>query len=74
MSEQRFGGYVDHIAVKSEDLAKDVAEYERLGFKVETLHEDWAIVRDPKVIGRAVSVLDERAHVFASQPQEVNES
>src|SRR5690606_31025946 len=37
MSDYRFSGYVDHIAVKSEDLANDVAEYERLGFKVETL-------------------------------------
>lgn len=54
MSEQRFGGYVDHIAVKSEDLAADVAEYERLGFKVETLYEDWAIVRDPRGFGIAL--------------------
>jgi hypothetical protein len=54
MSDFRFSGYVDHIAVKSEDLASDVAEYERLGFKVETLYEDWAIVRDAKGFGIAL--------------------
>jgi len=54
MSDYRFSGYVDHIAVKSEDLANDVAEYERLGFKVETLYEDWAIVRDSKGFGIAL--------------------
>ena len=54
MSDFRFSGCVDHIAVKSEDLSRDVAEYERLGFQVETLYEDWAIVRDPKGFGIAL--------------------
>lgn len=50
----RFTGEMDHIAVKSEDLEKDVAEYKRLGFSVETLYEDWAMVRDPKGFGIAL--------------------
>ena len=50
----RFSGRVDHIAVKSDDLAKDVEEYKRLGFTVETLYEDWAIVRDPEGFGIAL--------------------
>ena len=50
----RFTGDMDHIAVKSEDLEKDVEGYKRLGFAVESLFEDWAMVRDPKGFGIAL--------------------
>jgi hypothetical protein len=57
MQEQagpRFGGVVDHIAVKCEDLTADVREYERLGFRVETIYDDWAMLRDPRGFGLAL--------------------
>ncbi|NNE98656.1 MAG: VOC family protein [Pyrinomonadaceae bacterium] len=57
MSEEkdvRFSGNVDHLAIKSDDLEKDVEEYKRLGFSVETLYEDWAMVRDAKGFGIAL--------------------
>ncbi len=50
----RFTGTVDHLAVKTDDLAKDVAEYERLGFSVESLYEDWAMMRDARGFGIAL--------------------
>ena len=50
----RFSGSVDHVAVKSEDLARDVAEYKRLGFSVETLFDDWAMMRDSNGFGIAL--------------------
>jgi hypothetical protein len=53
-NEIRFSGSVDHLAVKSEDLAMDVDEYKRLGFRVETLYEDWAMVRDKTGFGIAL--------------------
>jgi hypothetical protein len=53
--ERRFDGAVlDHIAVKSEDVARDAAEYERLGFRVETLYDDWAMLRDARGFGIAL--------------------
>jgi hypothetical protein len=54
MQEQRFEGVVDHIAVKSEDIERDVREYERIGFRVETLYQDWAMLRDAKGFGVAL--------------------
>jgi hypothetical protein len=54
MSEQRFSGTVDHLAVKTADLAKDVDEYKRMGFSVESLYEDWAMMRDPRGFGIAL--------------------
>ena len=54
MSDIRFAGTVDHIAVKCDDLKNSVAEYERLGFTVETLYEDWAMVRDANGFGIAL--------------------
>jgi hypothetical protein len=63
MAEQtgeRFGGVVDHIAVRCDDLAHDVREYERLGFRVETLYEDWAMMRDPRGFGVALLPPDSR--------------
>lgn len=54
MSEIRFRGNVDHLAVKCEDLKASVAEYERLGFSVESLYEDWAMLRDERGFGIAL--------------------
>lgn len=50
----RFAGKVDHLAVKCEDLKHDVEEYKRLGFSLETLYEDWAMMRDPNGFGIAL--------------------
>ncbi|HEX8457425.1 MAG TPA: VOC family protein [Pyrinomonadaceae bacterium] len=50
----RFGGVVDHIAVRCEDLTRDVREYERIGFRVETMYEDWAMMRDRSGFGVAL--------------------
>ncbi|HYO90611.1 MAG TPA: VOC family protein [Pyrinomonadaceae bacterium] len=53
--ERRFEGAVlDHIAVKSEDVGRDAAEYERIGFRVETLYDDWAMLRDARGFGIAL--------------------
>ena len=57
MQEQnglRVAGVVDHIAVESEDLRADVAEYERIGFRVETVYDDWAMMRDERGFGVAL--------------------
>ncbi len=85
MSEQddfRFSGAVDHIAVKSQNLEEDVTEYKRLGFTVETLYEDWAMMRDalgfgiallppeskhPTHIGMRVETLDELERAAARE-------
>ena len=53
-NNSRFAGTVDHLAVKCEDLSRDVAEYERLGFSVETIYEDWAMMRDARGFGIAL--------------------
>jgi len=52
--ELRFAGTVDHLAIKCEDLAKDVEGYKRLGFSVETVYEDWAMMRDARGFGIAL--------------------
>ena len=54
MSDIRFSGTVDHLAVKTDDLHRDVEEYKRLGFSVESLFDDWAMMRDPKGFGIAL--------------------
>ncbi len=57
MQEQgqvRVAGVVDHIAVESEDLRRDVTEYERIGFHLETLYDDWAMLRDARGFGIAL--------------------
>ncbi|MEK7723317.1 MAG: VOC family protein [Acidobacteriota bacterium] len=54
MSEIRFTGTVDHLAVKCEDLTESVEEYQKLGFSLETLYEDWAMMRDGKGFGIAL--------------------
>ena len=50
----RFAGTVDHIAVKTDDVYRDVEEYKKLGFDVEYMAEDWAMVRDAKGFGIAL--------------------
>ena len=52
--QSRVEGVVDHIAVKTEDMEGDVRAYERLGFRVETLYEDWAMLRDARGFGVAL--------------------
>ena len=52
--ELRVSGVVDHIAVQSEDLRRDAREYERLGFVLETMYEDWAMLRDARGFGVAL--------------------
>jgi hypothetical protein len=53
-NELRFTGVMDHIAIKSEDLQRDVKEYERIGFRLETLYHDWAMMRDSRGFGIAL--------------------
>lgn len=54
MSDIRFSGTVDHLAVKCADLTQAVEEYKRLGFSVETIYEDWAMMRDARGFGIAL--------------------
>jgi len=54
MSDLRFSGTVDHLAVRTSNLAKDVEEYKRMGFSVESQYEDWAMMRDPRGFGIAL--------------------
>ena len=54
MLDMRFSGTVDHLAVKCADLSAAVAEYKRLGFSLETLYEDWAMMRDARGFGIAL--------------------
>ncbi len=58
MSEEyanlRFTGKVDHLAVKCEDLSASVEGYKQLGFSVETLFDDWAMMRDANGFGIAL--------------------
>lgn len=54
MTDFRFKGTVDHIAVKCDDLEKSVDEYMQLGFAVESVFEDWAMMRDARGFGIAL--------------------
>jgi hypothetical protein len=47
-------GVVDHVAFESKDIRRDATEYERLGFKVEALYDDWALLRDGRGVGVAL--------------------
>lgn len=53
-TDLRVSGVMDHIAVESADILADAREYERLGFSVETLYEDWAMLRDARGFGVAL--------------------
>ncbi len=50
----RFEAAVDHIAIHTEDLGRDVEAYKQMGFRVETLYEDWAMMRDRAGFGIAL--------------------
>jgi hypothetical protein len=50
----RFEAVMDHIAVESKDLKRDVEGYERIGFQLETLYDDWAMLRDGRGFGIAL--------------------
>lgn len=54
MSDLRFKGTVDHLAVKCENLTNSVEEYRKLGFTIESLYDDWAMMRDEKGFGIAL--------------------
>ncbi len=54
MSEIRFAGTVDHLALKCTDLTKSIEEYKKLGFSVETVFDDWAMMRDGLGFGIAL--------------------
>ena len=45
---------VDHIAVESQNLQEDVKQYEQIGFELETLYPDWAMLRDRRGFGVAL--------------------
>ncbi len=53
-SARSFEAVVDHVAVESLDLKRDVRDYERIGFQLETLYDDWAMLRDSKGFGLAL--------------------
>lgn len=46
---------LDHVAVPSQDLNRDVEFYQTLGFRLETLYHDWAMLRDRD--GRGIALL-----------------
>ncbi len=50
----RFAGTVDHLALKCADLKSSVEEYKQLGFRTETIYEDWAMMRDANGFGIAL--------------------
>lgn len=54
MSDIRFSGTVDHLAVKCADLSRAIDEYKQLGFVTETIYEDWAMMRDANGFGIAL--------------------
>lgn len=53
-TDERFAGLMDHIAINSEDLQRDLREYQRLGFRLETIYHDWAMLRDTRGFGIAL--------------------
>lgn len=54
MDDLRFSGLMDHVAIKCGDLDESVEAYRRLGFAVETVYEDWAMMRDGNGFGIAL--------------------
>ena len=53
-ADERFVGLMDHIAVNCEDIQRDLLEYQRMGFRLETLYDDWAMLRDARGFGIAL--------------------
>ncbi len=45
---------LDHVAIKSTNVAADVERYRQLGFRVEACFEDWGMVRDERGVGIAL--------------------
>lgn len=45
---------LDHVAIKSVNVAADVERYRQLGFTVEACFEDWGMVRDERGVGIAL--------------------
>jgi hypothetical protein len=54
MENCNFNSTVDHLAVKCGELQTAVEEYKKLGFAVETIYEDWAMMRDARGFGIAL--------------------
>src|SRR5947208_3532302 len=52
--ELRFQGVVDHVAIKCDDLKQSVTDYQQMGFRLETLYDDWAMMRDVRGFGIAL--------------------
>ncbi|MBI3654644.1 MAG: VOC family protein [Acidobacteria bacterium] len=46
---------LDHVAVFSRDLNTDIIFYQQLGYELETLYHDWAMLRDGE--GRGIALL-----------------
>lgn len=46
--------YLDHVAIRSNDVAADVERYQQLGFTVEACFADWGMVRDERGVGIAL--------------------
>lgn len=47
-------GTLDHVAIKCENLQRDAESYQKLGFAIETMYEDWAMLRDANGFGIAL--------------------
>jgi hypothetical protein len=45
---------LDHVAIKSRNVAEDVERYRQMGFTVEACFEDWGMVRDQRGVGIAL--------------------
>ncbi len=53
-NEFKFVAVVDHVALDSKNLPSDVKEYQRIGFQLETIYDDWAMLRDSRGFGVAL--------------------
>lgn len=47
---------LDHVAVESKDMERDIEFYGELGFRLETRYTDWAMLRDSE--GRGIALLE----------------
>lgn len=45
---------LDHVAIKSKNVAEDVERYRQMGFSVEACFDDWGMVRDSRGVGIAL--------------------
>lgn len=51
---------LDHVAIKSDNVAQDVEKYRALGFTVEACFDDWGMVRDNN--GTGIALLGPGSH------------